>query len=354
MSAMPVIDVVIPVYNAPALTRRCIESVVAFLSQSVRYIHIQNDASGAETREMLDNLPHERVRIHHAPNNQGFGATVNEAVSRSDAPYVLVLNSDTVVTENFLPRLCETLLADPKLAVIIPSGNDYARDNLARYVRKPGGYVRTHRLRGHAFLMRRSVFLEIGGFDPAFGRGYYEDTDLGRRLSLGGWHLGVHPDVQIQHQGGGSFGRGQAYTRLVKRNRALYFARYPNASLNILLLSGNCPLTSFPSELDEALEYVFREGGYAHWLTPAPAQLLLCLQMRNYCIGLEGIIRLLFRNFHAEKRVSEIWILPDAPRLPSAVVRSWARARGIKVKAWAWASTRNHAESVASTSALVR
>jgi len=303
---------------------------------------------------MLDDLPYGCVRLHHAVENQGFGASVNQAVSRSDASYVLVLNSDTVVSENILPRLCDALEADPKLAVIIPSGNDYARDDLTLYVRSPGGYIRTHRLRGHAFLMRREVFLEIGGFDPSFGRGYYEDTDLGRRLNLSGWQLGVHPDVHIQHDGGGSFGRGPSYIKLVKRNRALYFSRYPNATLNVLLLSGNCPLTYFPSELVDALEYVFREGGYVHWLTPKPARSLLCLQMRSYCMGLASMIRLLLRDLRPEKRISEIWILPDAPRLLRAVARSWARLRGVKVQSWKWASTVDCAASLTSTSALVR
>jgi GT2 family glycosyltransferase len=353
-SATSSIDVVIPVYNAPLLTRRCIESVVARLGPSVRYIHVQDDASEAETREMLDDLPYACLRVHHSLRNQGFGASVNEAVSRSDASLILVLNSDTAVFENILPALSAALEADPALALIIPGGNDYARDNLTRYVRRPGGYVRTYRLRGHAFLMRRSVFLEAGGFDPAFGRGYYEDTDLGRRLNLSGWQIGVHPDVRIQHEGGGSFGRGQSYMRLVKHNRALYFSRYPHASLNVLLLSGNCPLTHFPSELIDALEYVFREGGYVHWLTPEAPRLLLCPQMRSYCMGVQGIVRLLLRDFQEEKRVSEIWMLPDTPRLLHLVARSWARARGIKVKSWSWASTEKCAQSVASTSALVR
>lgn len=172
--------------------------------------------------------------------------SVNEAVSRSDASFVLILNSDTMASEDFLPLLCAAMAADPQLAVIIPAGNDYARDNLDRYMREPGGYIRTHRLRGHAFLIRRHVFLEIGGFDSAFGRGYYEDIDLGRRLDLRGWHLGVHPGASIQHEGGGSFGRGKYYKELVKRNRSLYFSRYPNASLNVLLLSSNCPLAHFP------------------------------------------------------------------------------------------------------------
>lgn len=333
-SAMPSIDVVIPVYNAPVLTRRCIDSVVACLGQSIRYIYIQDDASEAETRQMLDNVPYTCVRVHHAQRNQGFGASVNAAINRSDASYVLILNSDTMVSEDILPCLCAALAADPQLAVIIPGGNDYARDNLDRYVREPGGYVRTHRLRGHAFLIRRHVFLEVGGFDSAFGRGYYEDIDLGRRLNLHGWRLGVSPEAHIYHKGGGSFGRGQSYKELVTRNRNLYFSRYPNASLNVLLLSDNGPLTHFPSSLLNALDYVLYEGGYVHWLTPEPARLLLCLQMRSYAIGAEAVVRLLLRGWRADRRISEVWISPDTPRLLRALLVLWARACQLKVLSW--------------------
>jgi GT2 family glycosyltransferase len=333
-SDMPSVDVVIPVSTAPVLTRRCIDSVVACLSRSIRDIYVQDDASDIETQQMLDHLPYERVHVRHAQKNQGFGASVNEAIGRSSASYVLVLNSDTLVSEDFLPSLCTALASDPQLAVIIPSGNDYDRDNLDRYVREPGGYVRTHRLRGHAFLIRRDIFLKVGGFDSAFGRGYYEDIDLGRRLDLRGWHLGVHPDAYIYHEGGGSFGRGRSFKELVRRNRNLYFSRYPNTSLNVLLLSGNCPLTHFPSNLLDALNHVFQEGGYVHWLTPEPARLLLCLQMLNHAMGLEAMVRLLLRSYHANKRISEVWVLPNAPRLLRASLVLWARACGLKVLLW--------------------
>jgi hypothetical protein len=198
--------------------------------------------------------------------------------------------------------------------------------------------------------MRRSVFLEIGGFDAAFGRGYYEDTDLGRRLNLRGWQLGVHPDTHILHKGGGSFGRGQSYMQLVRRNRDLYFSRYPNTSLNVLLLSGNCQLTHFPSNLLDSLDYVFREGGCVHWLTPEPARLLLCLQMRGYAVGPEAVIRLMLRGWHEEKRISEIWMLPDVPRLLRALIQLWARIRGIKVLPWEWEpAAQSCAASITST-----
>ncbi|MBA4142265.1 MAG: glycosyltransferase family 2 protein [Nitrosospira sp.] len=334
MPALPSIDVVIPVYNAPELTRRCIDSVFTALGSSVCHIYIQDDASAAPTRLMLDRLPYQRIHVHHARKNQGFGASVNEAVSRSDAAYVLVLNSDTAVAEDFVPTLCAALAADPQLAVIIPSGNDYARYDFDQYLRRPGGYIQTHRFQGHAFLARRGVFEEVGGFDPEFGRGYYEDVDLGRRLEQGGWRLGVHPDARIEHKGGGSFGRGRAFRELVRRNRDLYFSRYPEARRNILLLSGSCALTHFPPTLLDMLESVFQGGGYVHWLTPRPVQLLPCLQMRSNRAGVRAAAGLLLRSWRADKRISEVWMLPGVPRLLRASLITWARLRSVEVLSW--------------------
>lgn len=329
-SSVPSIDVVIPVYNAPELTRRCIDSVVACLGRSIEHIYIQDDASGTETRQMLDHLPYENIHVHHAPKNQGFGASVNEAINRSHASCVLVLNSDVEVSEDFLPSMYAALVADPQLAVIIPAGNDYAKHDLDQYLRRPGGYILTHRLQGHAFLVRRDVFLEIGGFDPAFGRGYYEDIDLGRRLDLRGWRLGVHPDAHIYHKGGGSFGRGRAFRQLARRNRNLYYSRYPNAQRNVLLLSGNSIHAHFPPNLMDAVENVSHEGGYVHWLAPgSPARLIPCLQMRH---GFN--IELMLRGWRADKRVTEVWVLSDAPRVWRALLDFWARAHGLKVLLW--------------------
>lgn len=330
----PSIDVVIPVYNAPELTRRCIDSVVACLGQSIEHIYIQDDASGTETRQMLDHLPYKHIHVHHAPKNQGFGASVNEAVNRCGASCVLVLNSDIEVSEDFLPPLYAALAADPELAVIIPAGNDFAKHNLDNYLRQPGGYIATHRLQGHAFLIRRDVFLKIGGFDPAFGRGYYEDIDLGRRLDLGGWRLGVHPDAYVYHKGGGSFGRGRAFRQLARRNRNLYYSRYPNARRNVLLLSGNSTLAHFSPDLLSEIENVFHEGGYVHWLTPEPARLIPCLQMRH---GFN--IELMLRGWRADKRITEVWVLSDTPRMWRVLLGLWVRAHGLEVLLWEAAAT---------------
>ncbi len=330
------IDVVIPVYNSPVLVGRCIDSVITHLGRSIRYIHIQDDASDHETREMLDQLPYPNVRVFHASKNQGFGLSVNDAISRSDATLILVLNSDTEISENFLPSLCIALATDPRLAVIIPAGSGNTRDcgyDLSRYPRQPGGYIITYRLAGYAFLIRREVFQEIGGFDPAYGRGYYEDIDLGRRIDQCCWRMGLHPDTRIYHKGGGSFGRNRAYRLLKHRNRLLYFSRYPNAQRNILLFSGNHTLAEIPPDLHTEIENVFRGGGSVHWLTPEPASQLFCLHMNNHPTNLITVIKLMVQGWRrADKRISEVWMLPsNTYRMLRALLVIWCKIRCIKL-----------------------
>ncbi len=333
--ALPSIDVVIPVYNAPVLTKRCIDSVINYLGKSIRYIHIQNDASDVDTYNMLNSLPYKQVKIYHAQKNQGFGKTVNEAISHSNACYVLVLNSDTKVTENFIPQLYAALVADPHLAVISPAHRNFARYKTSLYLRGPGGYIPAYRFKGHAFLIRRNIFQKIGGFDQIFGRGYFEDIDLSRRLDQQNWRMGVHPDTEIQHKGGGSFGRGQAYRKLMQHNRALYLARYPESCNNILLVSTNYITTDFSTALINAMQNIFRKGGNIHWLTPTPAQHLICLHMRNSPTNLLTIIRLMLRGLlRKDKRISAVWLLPGLPYLLRTWLITFSKIRQVDVLTW--------------------
>ncbi|MBS0299961.1 MAG: glycosyltransferase [Proteobacteria bacterium] len=324
------IDVVIPVYNAPGLTRRCIDSVVTHLGQSIQRVLIQDDASGRETREMLDHLPYAGVEVCHAEKNQGFGLTVNAAVNRSNAFYVLILNSDTEVNQNILPQLCAAFDADDKLAAIIPAGNSYDNFDFSRYVLREGNYVQTYYLRGHAILIRRDAFLAVGGFDATFGRGYYEDIDLGRRLDLNGWRFGVHPEAHIYHKGAGSFGDDRV--TLARRNRAVYLSRYPKAQQNIMLLSGNCALADFSDDLLKAIDQVFHVGGSVHWFTPLQPTRLICLQMYGHALRLHSVINVLSRGWQrADRRVTAIWIMPGVSFLLRGLLTVWARWQNLKI-----------------------
>ncbi|NNL87319.1 MAG: glycosyltransferase, partial [Myxococcales bacterium] len=77
MSAADTVDVVIPVYNAPELTQRCITSLYAHASPRLGKVIAWDNASSPETRQMLDELDFPGLLVLHAPPNLGFGGAAN-------------------------------------------------------------------------------------------------------------------------------------------------------------------------------------------------------------------------------------------------------------------------------------
>ncbi|MBC7724663.1 MAG: glycosyltransferase family 2 protein, partial [Burkholderiaceae bacterium] len=55
-------------------------------------------------------------------------------------------------------------------------------------------------LSGACFLVRRSAFDSLGGFDPGFFM-YFEDVDLGHRLGKAGFRNVYEPSATVTHSG---------------------------------------------------------------------------------------------------------------------------------------------------------
>ncbi len=137
------------------------------------------------------------VRVIALDSNIGFGLANNLAAEQVTGEFIALLNPDVVVTEGWLPPLLSALddravfvAAPPLLSaegrvdeagqVMFADGgsdavgglqwpNDYEQMMFSRDVDYASAAC---------WLMRRSVFLELGGFDPAFAPAYFEDPDL--------------------------------------------------------------------------------------------------------------------------------------------------------------------------------
>lgn len=137
------------------------------------------------------------VRVIALDSNIGFGSANNLAIDEVAGEFIALLNPDIVVTEGWLPPLLSTLddhavfvAAPPLLSaegrvdeagqVMFADGgsdaiggpqwpNDYEQMMFSRDVDYASAAC---------WLMRRSVFLELGGFDPAYAPAYFEDPDL--------------------------------------------------------------------------------------------------------------------------------------------------------------------------------
>jgi GT2 family glycosyltransferase/glycosyltransferase involved in cell wall biosynthesis len=213
-------DLVIPVHNALRSTRDCLESVRRFAPPWARVV-VVNDGSDGVTTEFL--RAQEGIVLLENETNLGFVKTANRGLLFSDAPWVCLLNSDTLLTEGALERMVARCEKDPRiglacplangavnLSVKLPPGEDVF--SFARRVARtsPALYPDAATVVGYCLLVRREVITTLGVFDEVFGRGYCEETDLHYRARAAGWRCVVADDTWIHHRMGASFSDSDA------------------------------------------------------------------------------------------------------------------------------------------------
>jgi N-acetylglucosaminyl-diphospho-decaprenol L-rhamnosyltransferase len=214
----------------------------------------------------------------------------------------------------------------------MPAGRTFRDYDLSSYALRSGCVV-TYNLHGYAFLIRRSAFADVGGFDPIYGVGFFEDRDLSRKLIAKGRSFGIHPRSVLDHRVHGSFDQLPSFREMIDKNRELYFDRHPGARRNVLLVSGRMHIQDLGIAMHVELRNLLREGGSAHWLTRSAPGCLPALEVRFMRSGLRGIRRLLRWHSHKkERRITEIWLSSDASPWLRYGFRHWAASHGIPIR----------------------
>jgi len=202
---------------------------------------------------------HDGVRLIRSPGNIGYGAAANLGVASlpAEMEWVLVCNPDTQVTPGAVETLLEAAVADPRIGVagpkiletdgsIYPSAralpsirtgighalfsgiwptNPWTRRYQQRDVSTSDDTTAVGWLSGAFLLIRREAFGSVGGFDEDFFM-YFEDVDLGRRISRAGWTNAFVPAATVVHIGGASTAKtADAMVLAHHRSAYLYIAK---------------------------------------------------------------------------------------------------------------------------------
>jgi GT2 family glycosyltransferase len=226
-------DLVIPVYDALRSTRACLASVARFAPPWARVV-VVNDASGPETTAFL--RAHKGIVLLENERNLGFVKSANRGLLYSDAPWVCLLNSDTLLTEGALERMVAGCEKDPaiglatplsngavNLSVRLPEGEDVFSFGRRVGRTSPARYPDAVTVVGFCLLVKRDLVASLGVFDEIFGRGYCEETDLHYRARAAGRRCVVADDVWIHHRAGASFTDGDERTA---RNMEILMGRW--------------------------------------------------------------------------------------------------------------------------------
>jgi GT2 family glycosyltransferase len=243
------IDIVVPVYNAAGDLVRCVDSVLAHSSGDWRLLLIDDASPEIAIRTYFSGLQARRlaqVSLYRNERNLGFTLSANRGLGEARAHAdVVLLNSDTVVTRDWLGKLARCAASDPRIGTITPFSNNaeicswpkFCHNNpwpsaqdpepllaaleracVPTYPDLPTGV-------GFCFYVRRALIAAIGGFDPAFGLGYGEENDFCLRAAAAGYRNVLCEDAFVLHLGGSSFGDKRA--ELSRRNTALLLERHP-------------------------------------------------------------------------------------------------------------------------------
>ena len=230
-------DIIIAVWNQLEFTRNCIESIERH-TKNVEYgLILIDNASDAPTAEYLQTLAaaNKNVTLIRNETNLGFLKAANQGMKASVAPYVCLLNNDTLVTDGWLKEMIEIAAGSKDIGIVNPSSNNLGQKPLAgepleiyaaKIRKESGNYIDLGAAIGFCMLIKREVLDKTGLFDEVYGRGNFEDTDLSRKAVKAGYRCVRACGSYVYHRESASFNKVKTFNADFERNREIFEFRW--------------------------------------------------------------------------------------------------------------------------------
>ncbi|MDX2114089.1 MAG: glycosyltransferase family 2 protein [Planctomycetota bacterium] len=275
MSDGPAVSIVVVSFNTRQMTLECLRSVFGETRDTSFELIVYDNASSDGSADAIAAEFGERVRLLRSAENLGFARANNEAAKLAAGRYLLLLNPDTVVLRGAIDRLVEFARRRPEAGIwggrtLFADGSlnptsCWSRQTLWSVLCRASGLSGTFRrssffnpeamgawerdserrvdiVTGCFFLIERTMWEKLGGFDPAFFM-YGEEADLCLRARRLGVRPMITPDAEIVHYGGASESvKAEKLVRLLRAKAQLIRRHWSpaKAALGIRLLGIWC------------------------------------------------------------------------------------------------------------------
>ncbi len=233
------VSVIIVNYNGEKYLKNCIDSLLNQTLKDFEIIIVDNGSTDSSVK-YLKSLKNEKIKTLFLDKNYGFGIGNNRGFEIAKGKFIVIINNDTEVKEDFLENLVKPFEKDEKIGMVAPlilfkdkpDTIDKAGGHLVYFDGLNRGRGCQEKLSekylkpcytlipdGCAACFKREVIEKFGFFDEDFFL-YGEDTDLGLRYVRGGYRCFYQPEAVVFHMHSataGEYSKLKAY--YVERNR---------------------------------------------------------------------------------------------------------------------------------------
>lgn len=267
------LTVVIVNYNVKYYVEQCLHSLKKALEGINAQVYVVDNCSADNSVEYLRDRFKDTVIIENA-ENLGFSRANNIAIRRTESEYVLLLNPDTLVSEDAIRRPLEFMDAHPSAGVLgvrmlntdgsvakesrrgIPSPSTAFYKMCGLCDRFPQNRTFAHYYMSYlpwdkaeqieivsgAFCMLRRVALEeAGGLDEDFFM-YGEDIDLSYRIGNNGWDVWYYPVDILHYKGESTQKTSFRYVHVFYQAMSIFFNKHYSHLSNLLSVPIQCAI----------------------------------------------------------------------------------------------------------------
>ncbi len=250
------VSIIIVNWNTKALLLQCLESLSTRSGQyTIEIIVVDNASSDGSVEAVKNSFP--QVTVIRNEANFGFAKATNIGLQSSSGRYACLVNSDVVIRDDCIDRLCEYMDQHPSIGIsgprllnsdlsmqpsckyfpslwnnlcvtlglykLFPQSAFFSSEHMWFFAHNEIKYVDV--LVGAFLMVRRKAIDQVGLLDERFFI-YGEETDWCRRFWNAGWKIVFNPQGEAIHFGAGSSSADPGrFSRELYRSKRIYWKK---------------------------------------------------------------------------------------------------------------------------------
>jgi GT2 family glycosyltransferase len=236
----PKVSIIVVSFNNLEYLRLCIESIFEYSNYpNVEVIVVDNGSADGSAEYLKGKKEEGRLEAILNPQNLGFAKANNQGIEISSGEYIILLNDDTVVTQDWISGLIKYLslsgigmvgpvtneIGNEAKIKIAYSSLEEMRKWAMEYTRAhKGKYFEAKMLALFSIAFKKSLLDKVGLLDERFEVGMFEDDDFSLRVKNAGYKTICAEDIFVHHFGKASFKklRDQEYLKIFNKNKELF------------------------------------------------------------------------------------------------------------------------------------